>query len=232
MGGVLSACFVQDDVWVNVRDINGAGPVRDAQCTKNIAGLPDEPLQRLRTRSSRYARALRRFALRRQVAAAWTVVLLLGLMPVAAPMVAPNDPLIRDFNRLALQPTWASPFGTDFLGRDQLSRIIYGARFSLFMALTATLFGVSAGALWGLASGYLGGQDDLISERVQEIIASVPALIMAMLLAFLLGGSVWTVIVAIAFTKIVAGTRVIRSVALPVWETPYVDTARSTGASQ
>ena len=157
---------------------------------------------------------------------------LLMVAAIAAPLISPYDPLEPDFKKVNTEPTRENWFGTDFLGRDQLSRILWGGRVSLFVAVTATLLGVSAGALWGLASGYLGGRVDLLSQRVLEIIASVPALILAMLLAFVLGASVWTVIVAIAFTKIVAGTRIIRSVALSIRETPYVDAARSIGASQ
>ncbi len=158
--------------------------------------------------------------------------MLLVAASIAAPLISPYGPLEPDFKKVAQEPTSENWFGTDFLGRDQLSRIIWGGRVSLFVAVTATLLGVTAGAFWGLASGYLGGTVDLLSQRILEIIASVPALILAMLLAYVLGASVWTAIVAIAFTKIVAGTRVIRSVALSIRETPYVDAARSVGASE
>ena len=188
---------------------------------------------RVRAGALGYALAFGRFARQRPVAAFWTLIgVALVIVSLAAPLIAPYDPLEPDFKKVAQEPTGANWFGTDFLGRDQLSRIIWGGRVSLFVAVTATLLGVGSGALWGLASGYLGGRVDLLSQRVLEIIASVPALILAMLLAFVLGASVWTVIVAIAFTKIVAGTRVIRSVALSIRETPYVDAARSVGASE
>ena len=180
----------------------------------------------------RYVIGFSRFARQRSVAAFWTVVgVALVVLAIAAPLISPYDPLEPDFKKVAQEPTGENWFGTDFLGRDQLSRVIWGGRVSLFVAVTSTLLGVGAGALWGLASGYLGGRVDLLSQRLLEVIASVPALILAMLLAFVLGASMWTVIVAIAFTKIVAGTRVIRSVALSIRETPYVDAARSIGAS-
>ena len=197
-----------------------------------LAGSPVEAVRPLRTRPALYARAFGHFARSRPIAAFWTVVvLLLILMAIAAPWISPHDPLKPDFKRVAQEPTSARLLGTDFLGRDQLSRLMWGARVSLFVSVSATMLGVGSGFLWGLVSGYLGGKVDLISQRLLEVIASVPALILAMLLAFALGASVWTAIVAIAFTKIVAGTRVIRSVALSVRETPYVDAARSLGAS-
>lgn len=184
-------------------------------------------------RLSVYSHVIGRFARQRPVAALWSlVVVLLVIMSIAAPWIAPYDPLVPDFKKVAQQPTWSNLFGTDFLGRDQLSRTIYAGRVSLFVAVMATLLGVGLGFAWGLVSGYLGGKSDLLSQRVLEIIASVPALILAMLLAFVLGASVWTAIVAIAFTKIVAGTRVIRSVVLAVRETQYVDSAISIGAPQ
>ena len=182
--------------------------------------------------ASRYARGISSFARQRSVAAFWTFIgVALLVVSIAAPVISPYDPLEPDFKKVAGEPTSENWFGTDFLGRDQLSRVIWGGRVSLFVAVTSTLLGVGAGALWGLASGYLGGRVDLLSQRLLEVIASVPALILAMLLAFVLGASVWTVIVAISFTKIVAGTRVIRAVALSIRETPYVDAARSIGAS-
>ena len=198
----------------------------------DLTGTRVQPPGRGRGWALGYAQGIGRFVRQRTVAAFWTFVgVALVIVSVAAPLISPYDPLEPDFKKVAGEPTSENWFGTDFLGRDQLSRVIWGGRVFLFVAVTSTLLGVGAGALWGLASGYLGGRVDLLSQRLLEVIASVPALILAMLLAFVLGASVWTVIVAIAFTKIVAGTRVIRSVALSVRETPYVDAARSVGAS-
>jgi ABC-type dipeptide/oligopeptide/nickel transport system permease subunit len=158
------------------------------------------------------------------------VVFLLVAISLGAPLFAPNDPNFPDFFKTTHAPDWPSVFGTDHLGRDQLSRIIYGGRLSLFVAVVSILLGIGLGSAWGMASGYLGGKFDLISQRLLEILMAMPGLILAMMLAFILSANMWTIIVAIAFTRIAYGARVIRSVALSVRETAYVEAARSIGA--
>ena len=116
-------------------------------------------------------------------------------------------------------PTERHVFGTDQIGRDVLSRVIYGSRASLTVALGAVLFGTTLGALWGLASGFLGGRFDLISQRIIEFLQSFPDLILAMAIAMALGAGFGTVIVAIAITRIPFGGRVIRAVVLSLKET-------------
>ncbi len=190
-----------------------------------------DALRYVRTLWVRNSRRFRDFARQRPVAAFWLVVIaLLLLMAIAAPIVAPEDPLSPDFKKVTAAPDAGNLFGTDFLGRDQVSRIIYGGRISLFVALTSTLLGIGAGSLWGMVSGYLGGKFDLVSQRLLEILMAIPGLILAMMLAFILGASMWTMIVAIAFTRLAFGARVIRAVALSVRETAYVEAARSIGA--
>ena len=184
-------------------------------------GVVRKPLQGLRT-----------FAVRSPLSAAWGVVAaLIILVAIAAPVVAPVDPLKPDLARLRAAPGSESLFGTDYLGRDMLSRVIYGARVSLFVGVVAVLLGTTAGALWGLASGYVAGKFDLLSQRFLDVLMSFPSLILAMALAMALGAGLSTVVVAIAVTRVPFGARVIRSVALTVKEMPYVDSARSVGAS-
>ena len=171
------------------------------------------------------------FARRRTVAAFWlSVIGLLVLMSVAAPVFAPSDPYKPDFKKVTVGPTTENPFGTDFLGRDQVSRIVYGGRTSLFIGFVSVFLGIGSGAVWGLVSGYLGGKFDLVSQRILEILMAIPGLILAMILMFILGASVWTLIVAIAFTRLAFGARVIRAVTLSVREMAYVEAARSIGA--
>lgn len=190
-----------------------------------------DALRYVQTLAMRNASRFRSFARQRPFSAFWLVVIaLLVLMAAAAPIVAPHDPLSTNFNKITASPDAGNVFGTDFLGRDQLSRIIYGGRVSLFIALSSVLLGVGAGSLWGMVSGYMGGKVDLISQRLLEILMAIPGLILAMMLTFILGASVWTLIVAIAFTRLAFGARVIRAVSLSVRETAYVEAARSVGA--
>jgi ABC-type dipeptide/oligopeptide/nickel transport system permease subunit len=129
-------------------------------------------------------------------------------------------------------PSAEAFFGTDQVGRDALSRVIYGARTSLFVAFSAVLLGTTLGSLWGVACGYLGGRFDLLSQRVMEIFQSFPDLILAMAISMAIGTGLPAVIVAIAITRVPFGGRVIRSVALSVSAMPFVEAGRAAGASQ
>jgi peptide/nickel transport system permease protein len=159
------------------------------------------------------------------------VGLLIVVVALAAPVVAPRDPLKTDFRRMNKPPDAQSLFGTDQVGRDTLSRVIYGARTSLFVAFSAVLLGTTVGSLWGVACGYLGGRFDLVSQRVMEVLQAFPDLILAMAISMAIGTGLPAVIVAIAITRLPFGGRVIRSVALTVREMPYVEAGRAAGAS-
>src|SRR6266581_5412869 len=178
-------------------------------------------------------RELARFAWRNPLSAAGGVVgLLIIAMAIAAPWIAPADPLKTNFRRMNKPPDAQAFFGTDQVGRDTLSRVIYGARTSLFVAFAAVLLGTTVGSLWGVACGYLGGRFDIISQRIMEILQAFPDLILAMAISMAIGTGMRAVIVAIAVTRIPFGGRVIRSVALTVKELAYVEAGRSVGASQ
>ena len=178
-------------------------------------------------------RALWRFARRNPIGMVGGVVaLVITLAAVTAPWVAPADPLKTNFRRMTKPPDGQSWLGTDQVGRDTLSRVIYGARTSLFVAIAAVLLGTTVGSLWGVACGYLGGRFDLMSQRVMEILQSFPDLILAMAISMAIGTGTTAVIVAIAITRLPFGGRVIRSVALTIRELAYVEAGRASGASQ
>ena len=157
----------------------------------------------------------------------------LGMILVAltAPWIAPRDPLKANFARMSKPPDAQALFGTDQVGRDTLSRVIYGARTSLFVAFASVLLGTTTGSLWGVACGYLGGRFDLVSQRIMEVMQAFPDLILAMAISMAIGTGLPAVIVAIAVTRIPFGGRVIRSVALSVREMAYVEAGKASGAS-
>jgi peptide/nickel transport system permease protein len=174
----------------------------------------------------------RRFIRRSPMSAFWGLIAAaIIIMAVAAPVLAPYEPLKSDFRAMSKPPNERHYFGTDQIGRDVLSRVIYGSRASLTVALGAVLFGTTLGALWGLASGYFGGRFDIISQRIIEFLQSFPDLILAMAIAMALGAGFGTVIVAIAITRIPFGGRVIRAVVMSLKELSYVEAARGLGAS-
>jgi len=180
----------------------------------------------------RVGHGLRIFIRRSPLSAFWgCVAAAIILAAVSAPLLAPYEPLKSDFRAMSKPPDGRHYFGTDQIGRDVLSRVLYGSRASLTVAIGAVLFGTTLGALWGLASGYFGGRVDIVSQRIIEFLQSFPDLVLAMAIAMALGAGIGTVIVAIAITRIPFGGRVIRAVVLSLKEISYVEAARGLGAS-
>jgi ABC-type dipeptide/oligopeptide/nickel transport system permease subunit len=180
----------------------------------------------------RTTRVLLNFARRSPMSAFWGVIaVLILLMAIFAPLIAPVDPLRSNFRFMQKPPGGNFWFGTDQIGRDVLSRVIYGSSASLTVAVSAVVLGTTLGCLWGLACGFFGGRFDIISQRMIEFMQSFPDLILAMAIAMALGAGMGTVIVAIAVTRIPFGGRIIRSVVLSLKEMQYVEAARGLGAS-
>jgi ABC-type dipeptide/oligopeptide/nickel transport system permease subunit len=175
---------------------------------------------------------VRTFARRYPLAAVWGLVAVgMTLMGTFAPVVAPHDPFRPNALARAQEPSGQHWLGTDFIGRDVLSRIIHGTKWSLFVAVTSVLLGTTLGAVWAIASAYFGGRFDLLGQRLVEVLLSFPPILLALLLASALGASMFTVILSIAATRVAYGTRIIRAQALVVKEIQYVEAARSLGSS-
>jgi peptide/nickel transport system permease protein len=195
----------------------------------SVAAVADVPMA---PSAPSVVREMARFARRNPLALVGGLVgLAIVLIALFAPWVAPRDPLKANFTRMNKPPDAQALFGTDQVGRDTLSRVIYGARTSLFVAFLAVLLGTTTGSLWGVACGYLGGRFDLVSQRVMEVMQAFPDLILAMAISMAIGTGLPAVIVAIAITRIPFGGRVIRSVAITVREMAYVEAGRASGAS-
>ena len=185
-----------------------------------------------RSRQRSVTGGMRSFIRRSPLSAFWgCIAAAVILMALAAPVLAPYEPLKSDFRAMSKPPNERHYFGTDQIGRDVLSRVIHGSRASLAVAFGAVLFGTTLGSVWGLASGYFGGRFDILSQRIIEFLQSFPDLILAMAIAMALGAGFATVIVAIAITRIPFGGRVIRAVVLSLKELSYVEAARGLGAS-
>jgi len=150
-------------------------------------------------------------------------------MALAAPWLAPYDPNAQDVLLKLEPPSAAHPFGTDDFGRDVLSRVIYGARISLFVGAIATLAGVLAGTIIGVVSGYFGGLIDRTITALTDVLLSFPQLIMGLILVAVLGASLTNLILAIAITAVPAFVRVARASTLAMKERDFVDACRSLG---
>ena len=157
------------------------------------------------------------------------IILLVIFAAVFADLIAPYDPLKTDPVHRLLFPTPSHPLGTDNLGRDVLSRIIHGARVSLWVGFLATFIGTGAGALIGMASGYLGGKLDLAVQRFVDAFQAVPGLILALVLISVFGPSVTNAIIAIAIVIAPSDSRVVRGATLATRTNPYVEAAQVVG---
>lgn len=146
-----------------------------------------------------------------------------------APVLAPYDPIEVNTNVSLQAPSAAHLLGTDELGRDLLSRVMYGAQVSLMVGLTSVLLGVVFGVFLGITSAYFGGFYDLVVQRLIDSLQAFPSLILALVLVATLGSSVQNVIFAIAITLIATKARVVRSAALSLMQNQYVDGARVIG---
>lgn len=159
------------------------------------------------------------------------LVLIFGLAGVFADWIAPYNPTANDFAAMTEAPGWAHWLGTDQLGRDILSRILFGARTAFIVGLSSALVGGISGLVLGVASAYFGGQIDLWLQRLIDIVISFPLIIMALAVVSIFGTGVANVIMAITIPLIPRCARVVRSSALAIREVPYVDAARALGYS-
>lgn len=186
----------------------------------------------LGTRSQRTAANRLNRWLREHPLAVLGLVLILGLMvlAVAAEQIAPYDPLdITASSNMALSREHL--LGTDPVGKDILSNLIFGARVSLAVGLGAVFLGVTAGGLFGLVTGYLGGPLDLLGQRLIDALIAFPTIIKALVIMAILGPSIGNLVIALAIGYIPTSARVIRSVVLRERQVMYVDAARTIGAS-
>ncbi|HEV8032632.1 MAG TPA: ABC transporter permease [Stellaceae bacterium] len=161
--------------------------------------------------------------------------LIMGLFVFAAvfaPFITYYDPLSTNASQSLARPSLTHWLGCDFMGRDVYSRIIYGARISLEVGIGSMLLGSGIGVTVGLLSGYLLGWFDLITQRLLEMMQSLPLLVMALIMAAALGPSLQNTIVAIAIPLVPYVARVIRSSTLSLREQPFVEAAKAIGMSE
>lgn len=148
-----------------------------------------------------------------------------------APLLAPYDPNAQDLMLRLQPPSWAHWFGTDSLGRDQLSRVIYGARVTLVVVLFALGGGAAIGLTLGLVAGYFGGFVDTVISRVIDAALAIPSLFIGILLAVTLGGGVTSVVIAISLILWSRFARIIRADVIALKHRDFITQARLIGCS-
>ena len=184
-----------------------------------------------------------RFGLRRRragsIRAAWrqplaiigaAIALVWLLAAIFAPWIAPHNPLAQDFVPLQ-HPSHAHPFGTDELGRDVLSRVIYGARLSLPLAMLLVSLSLALGLLLGLVAGYFRGLTDGAIMRLTDLVFAFPAIILAMVVTASLGPSIRNAVLALVVVSWPTYARIVRGLVLTTADAEYVQASRLLGSS-
>src|SRR5512144_1028020 len=180
--------------------------------------------------SSLYRDAWRRLLRNRLAVAGGAVVIILCLIAIFADFLAPQSYTKANFGRLYESPSRDFPLGTDQLGRDVLSRLIYGARVSMLVGLGAQVIVVMIGVPIGALSGYLGGRTDLVLTRFIDVMYAFPRLLFVILVMSMLGAGLVNIFIAIGVTGWVGIARQTRAQVLAIKEKEYVDAARVLGA--
>jgi peptide/nickel transport system permease protein len=163
------------------------------------------------------------------------VLLVIVVMALAAPWLAPQDPYAQDLARRLIPPvwhetgSWAHPLGTDNLGRDYLSRLIYGSRISLLIGISVMLISGLIGAVLGICAGYFGGRMDLLFTYVMTVRLSLPVILVALTVVALVGSSLWLVILVLGLLKWDRFGVVLRSATQQVRNLDYVTAAQAIG---
>lgn len=174
-------------------------------------------------------RAWRRFRRHRTGVLGAVIILLLILTAIFAPLLAPEEPTQMQIDQAYAPPDAAHWLGTDEFGRDVLSRIIYGSRIVVGVAVSATLTAAAAGVLLGLVAGYMRGWADGLITRIVDLLLAFPGFLLAVALVTVLGPSVGSIVVVIGLTRLPRFIRLVRGEVLRVAEMDYVAAAQAVG---
>ncbi|MDQ7842136.1 MAG: ABC transporter permease [Armatimonadota bacterium] len=187
---------------------------------------------RPRPAQSTAALVWRRLRRNRGALAGLGILALFTASALLAPWLAPYDPYASDLLGSLAGPSREHWLGTDELGRDILSRVIYGARISMVIGTISVAIGVALGVPVGLTAGYLGGRFDLLSQRVIDVLLGFPGIILAIVLVTVLGVGLVNVMIAVGIVSVPTYARLIRGQVLSLKTLEYVEAARALGAGQ
>jgi peptide/nickel transport system permease protein len=173
---------------------------------------------------------LRRFLRDKAVMVGLTIFLAMLLMALFAPYLSPHDPIQQDLRMNLAAPSAPYFMGTDYYGRDVLSRIIWGARVSLQVGMISVGISLVAGSIVGLISGYYGGWIDAVLMRVMDVMLAFPFFLLALAIVAALGPNLVNAMLAIGIASTPSFARLVRGSVLMLKENTYVEAARSAGA--
>lgn len=157
------------------------------------------------------------------------LIILLVFIAILAPIIAPYNPYAQNLKDRLLSPDFIHILGTDELGRDVFSRLIYGMRISLTVGLLPTFISMLIGSILGLVAGYYGGKIDFLIMRIADIILAFPSLLFAMVVMYTMGGGLINIFIALSFINWASTARVVRAQTLSLKEMDYVLAAKTVG---
>lgn len=190
-----------------------------------------EEFEKVMPRVSELRRFSRVFFSRKLVVFGLVIIILLIITAIFAPIIAPYNPYEQDFSQTLSQPSKQHMLGTDSLGRDSLSRLIYGSQTSLIIGFLAVTIAASTGMALGLVAAYFGGITYVLIMRFIDALMSFPMLVLALVLASLFGGGLKNVIIALGISMVAGYARLMCGQVLSVKENEYITAARAVGAS-
>lgn len=176
--------------------------------------------------------AWKRFKRNRTALVGLAVTMLLILLALIAPLIAPYDYQEQDYTAMSQAPSGLHWFGTDHLGRDIFSRCIYGARYSLVIALLCVLASFVLGGSLGIIAGYFGGKVDTVIMRIMDVFQAIPQVLMAICVVAVLGNGIWQLVIAIMISTMPTMARNNRAAILRVRSNDYVEASQAIGVGQ
>jgi peptide/nickel transport system permease protein len=203
----------------------------EKQMTRDMSGTIKGTINETAPRVSGIRRFARVLFARRVVILGLVVIIILLLTAVFAPFLAPYDPYKQNLGNILSKPNSKHLLGTDTLGRDTLSRIIYGSRTSLLVGVVAIFIAAAIGMLFGLIAGYFGGITNTVIMRFIDALMTFPMILLALTIAAILGGGLQNIILALGVSLIPPYTRLMCGQALSIKQNDYVMAGRAMGAS-
>lgn len=161
-----------------------------------------------------------------------TLFVLIVLACISAPVIAPYGPNDMDLQNMFATPSSTHWLGTDGLGRDQLSRLLYGGRYSLSLGLSASLFGAVVGVVLGSIAGYFGGKAETLIMRLMDIWSSLPGILLCILISATLGAGFFNTVLALSIGEVPVGVRLIRGQILKERAKEYLEAAEAINCSK
>lgn len=197
---------------------------------ENTVSIQDSPFRKYKKRSQ-WQEVWRRFSNNKRAVVGLVMLTILILCAIFAQWIAPFDPIEQDLKNRFAAPSAMHWFGTDELGRDIFSRIIYGTRISISVGLIAVGISLVGGVILGAAAGYYGGKIDNVIMRCMDVLLAIPSILLNIAIVSALGTGLQNVMIAIGISSVPGYCRILRASILSIKDQEFVEASRAAGAS-